>query len=96
VSRWRLITAIVAAFALALVIATCSGDDDEGDGNRPADPPAAEAPSGGGGAPQPDPGQLPPKFTRCMAKRGFAIKALDDIHAAPPQVLQACFGALHE
>jgi hypothetical protein len=95
VRRRRLIATIAAVVALASLITACSGGDD-GDGNGSAKPPAADAGRGDGGATPPSADQLPPKFTRCMAERGFPIESPDDIHSAPQQVLQACFGALHE
>jgi hypothetical protein len=30
-----------------------------------------------------------------MADRGFEVESSADIHSAPPDVLQACFGSLH-
>ena len=86
--------ATVAVLALALAIGACSGDDDAAD-SPPAKPPASEGPSGDGGATPPSATELPPKFMKCMADQGFPIESPEEIHSAPPQVLQACFGALH-
>ena len=91
--RWPRLRVTVAVVALALVLAACSGDDAE---DKPrATPPASDAQRGGGGGTPGDAGQLPPKFMECMADQGFPIKSLDEVHSAPQQVLQTCFGALH-
>lgn len=90
---WSLSFAIVPLIALALVLGTCSGDDDGDDNSAP--PPAADTAPGDGGSTPPSAGQLPPAFMRCMAKQGFPVESPDEIHSAPQQVLQACFGALH-
>ena len=90
---WSLVSAIVAALALAAVIAACSGDDSD-DSPQPK-PPAADAPPDSGGATPPSADQLPPEFMKCMADQGFPIESPDQIHSAPRQILQACFGALH-
>jgi hypothetical protein len=47
-------------------------------------------------SPPSEPGSLPPEFVDCMAEQGFDIDSLDDMHSAPPQVLQACIGSLHQ
>ena len=88
-NRPRVATALV---ALTLSVGACS-DDDEQATTTPAPP--VEVPSGTP-APPSDPGQLPPEFIECMAKRGFDVESSADIHSAPPQVLQACFGSLHQ
>jgi len=38
---------------------------------------------------------LPPGFVECMADQGHEIESSADIHSAPPEVLQTCFGASH-
>lgn len=93
--RWPLPSAIVIVVALALLVGACGGGDDEVD-NPPATPPASETPFGGGGATPPGAtGQLPPEFIECMADQGFDIESPDEVHSAPQQALQACFGSLH-
>jgi hypothetical protein len=93
VRRPRAVIAVALALvALALMLAACSDDDD---GEASTSPAPSEAPSGGT-TPPTAPGSLPPEFVECMAGQGFAIKAPADIHSAPPQVLQACFGSLHD
>jgi hypothetical protein len=92
VKRWRPPWALVVVVALALIVGACGGGDDDDDKARTS-PPAS---GGGGAAPPASPSQLPRAFVRCMAGRGFDVDALADIHSAPPQVLQACFGALHQ
>ena len=92
--RWQLLSAIVTVVAPALLIAACGGGDD-GDDKPPAPPPAAETPPGDGGAPPPSAGQLPPEFMQCMADQGYPIESPDQVHSAPQEILQACFGSLH-
>jgi hypothetical protein len=85
---------VVAVMALALLIGGCSGGDD-GDDNPTASPPASAAPPGDGGATPPSAGQLPPEFMQCMAEQGFPIESPAEVHSAPQEILQACFGAYH-
>ena len=92
--HWRPLAALVAVIALALLIGACSGDDGNDD-NSPASPPASAAPPGDGGAAPPSAGQLPPEFMQCMAEQGFPIESPDDVHSAPQQILEACFGSFH-
>jgi hypothetical protein len=72
--------------ALTLGLAACGGGDDEETTTTQA---PAEAPSGG------DLGALPPGFVECMADQGYEIESSADIHSAPPEVLQSCFGSSH-
>lgn len=76
--------------ALVLTLSACGGSDDTGTTSTPS----VEAPSGRT-APPSDLGDLPPGFVECMARNGYEVKSTDDIHSAPPAVLQACFGASH-
>jgi hypothetical protein len=76
--------------ALGLTFAACGGDDEE---TTTAPAPSVEAPSGGA-APS-GLGALPPGFVECMAEQGYEIESSADIHSAPPEVLQACFGSSH-
>jgi hypothetical protein len=95
----------VVAVALALVvlaaiivggIALAGGGDDEG--KKEATAPASEAPldGGGGDTAPPGPGALPPALLECFADKGYAIQSPAELHSAPPQVVQECFGALHQ
>jgi hypothetical protein len=88
----------VIALALALVVlvaivvvavAANAGGDDEGRTTNPA-------PSSESAPPPAAPGAFPPEFFECMADRGFPIQSPAEMHSAPPQVLQECFGALHD
>jgi hypothetical protein len=80
----------IGAMVIGLALSSCGGD-----GEKPATSPAptdtAEAPA----ASAPAPGALPPEFLKCMADRGVDVEQGADIHSAPQQVLEACFGALH-
>jgi hypothetical protein len=87
--RARRIVALALA-ALALILAACGGDDEETTTTNPA---ASEAPSQGAGPP--GIGVLPPEFVECMADEGYEVQSSADIHSAPPEVLQTCFGAGH-
>lgn len=66
--------------AVTLTLAACSGGD-------------GEAPSG---TTAPSPGGLPPSLVECFADAGFAVESADEIHAAPPEVVERCFEALHQ
>ena len=92
--RRPFISTRVTLAALAVLIGACAGDD-EGDDKPPATPPPAQAPPGGDGAPRPSASQLPPEFIECMAAEGYEFESSADVHSAPPQVLQKCFGSLH-
>ena len=74
---------------VALSPLACGGSEDEK--SRTTPPPTDEAPPERT-APQADIPGLPPGFAECMGRRGYEIRSSADIHAAPPQVLQACFG----
>ncbi|MBA3263513.1 MAG: hypothetical protein H0T69_13790 [Thermoleophilaceae bacterium] len=87
----RLVT--IGALVIGLVLSSCSGEDEDTTTN-PAPSGGAEAPSEGA-APPTDPSALPPEFVKCMAEQGFEVKSSADIHSAPQQVLQACFGSIH-
>jgi hypothetical protein len=91
VSRRRTLIA-VALVAPALALGACGGGDDE---EEPATtpPPATAAPSDGA-APS-SPSALPPQLVECFANEGFEITSPADIHSAPPEVVQACFGSFH-
>jgi hypothetical protein len=87
---------VVIGMALVAIVATVAagialtGGDDEA---RTTNPSSSEAPSGEPAPPTP--GGLPPEFVACMAEQGFEIESQADVHSAPPQVLQACFGSFH-
>jgi hypothetical protein len=86
--------ALVVLVAILLAGIAVAGRDDQPTTN-PAPPDGVEAPI----EPTPAPGgqgALPPEFVECMANRGFEIASPNDIHAAPPEVLQVCFGTLHQ
>jgi hypothetical protein len=92
VRRLRAVVAVALALvALSLMLAACSGDDD---GEATTNPAPSEAPSGG--ATPPSPSALPPELVECFADKGFDVESPAGIHSAPPQVVQECFGALHQ
>ena len=81
----------IAAVAMGVAFSSCGGDDEKAtttpaprDAVETRDPPNS-APSG-----------LPPEFVECMAAQGYEVTSSDDIHSAPTQILQACFGSLHD
>jgi hypothetical protein len=82
----------IGAVIIGLGVSSCTDDDEK---ETPSPAPPADTPSESAPAPN-DPGALPPEFIDCMAAQGYDVKSSDDIHSAPPQVLQACFGALHQ
>ena len=79
--RYRLALAL-AAITIAVPLGACGGDNND----------AARTPTP---TPTPTPTDLPPEFVKCMEDQGFAVTSSDEIHAAPPDVLQRCFGTLH-
>jgi hypothetical protein len=85
----------VALALVALTLAACGGGDDEKATTTPAPSEAVEAPAETA-PPASAPGRLPPEFVECMADQGFAIESSADIHSAPAELLQACFGSLHQ
>jgi hypothetical protein len=92
VRRPRAVIAVALVLvALALMLAACGGSDDEEPTTSPA---PSEAPSGE--AAPPSPGALPPELLECFADKGYEIESPAEIHSAPPQVVQECFGALHQ
>jgi hypothetical protein len=92
VRRVRAVIALALTLVAAvLVLAACGGGDDEETGTSPA---PTESPSGG--ATPPSPGALPPELMECYADKGYEIESPTDIHSAPPQVVQECFGVLHQ
>jgi hypothetical protein len=82
--------ALVVLVAIVLAAIAFAGGDDDTTTTNPLPGDATEATPAPGG-----PSSLPPQFVRCMADQGFTVETPDDIHAAPPQVLQTCFGTLH-
>ena len=82
---------MMGAVVIGLGLSSCAGDDE--DATTTPTPPV-DAPSGNATPPS-DPSALPPKFVKCMADQGYDVKSADDIHSAPQQVLQVCFGSLH-
>lgn len=83
----------IGAVMIGLVLSSCGGDDEKAIAT-PAPRDTVETPSES--APPPSAaGALPLEFLECMADQGFDISS-SDIHSAPPQVLQACFGSLHQ
>jgi hypothetical protein len=92
VRRPRAVMAVALALvALALIFAACSGGDDDEASTSPA---PTGAPNGG--ATPPSPSALPPELLECFAENGYEIASPNELHSAPPQVVQECFGALHQ
>jgi len=92
VRRYRAVIAVTLALvALALLLAACGGGDDDEASTNPS---PTEAPSQG--ATPPSPSALPQALVECYADKGYKIASPADIHSAPPEVVQECFGALHQ
>jgi hypothetical protein len=88
--RYRRLTAAV-LIAVASSTGACGGGDGDTAEESPTPSPTPVSPS-----PTPrSPGQLPPAFVQCMADQGFNVTSSAEIHSAPPEVLQLCFGTLH-
>jgi hypothetical protein len=90
------IAVALAVLALALMLAACGGDDDD-EGTTTSAAPSSEFPPPSGSASPPSAGglQLPPGIAECLADQGFDIDP-SELHSVPPEVLNACFGALHQ
>ena len=94
-SRRAVSAVALALVALALLVGGCfGGDDEENDATAPAS--AAPLGDGRGSATPPSPSALPPELLECFADKGYEIASPTEIHSAPPQVVQECFGALHQ
>lgn len=84
----RLVT--IGAVVSGLALSSCGGDGE--DATTTATPPAPS----GSATPPSDRGGLPPELVQCMSEQGYEVKSSADVHSAPQQVLQACFGSLHQ
>lgn len=102
--RWQKVIAILGLLVVAWVgdrlydVVSFDGSGTGGAGRHGPGPAPAptEAPEPSGGATPPGaPGSLPQEFFECVADQGVEIESEADLHLVPPQVLQACFGALH-
>lgn len=85
--------ATIGAMVIALVLSSCGGDDEPKTARpAPTDTPAAPSES----APAPSaPSGLPPEFLECMADQGYDLEEGADVHDAPMELLEKCFGSLH-
>jgi hypothetical protein len=83
--------ATIAAVVMGVAFAGCGGDDEKAT-TTPAARDAVETPD----APASAPSGLPSEFVECMAAQGYEVTSSDDIHSAPTQILQMCFGSLHD
>ena len=94
-SRTTMLGAGALSLVLLIVVVLLLSSGGEED---PAPAASSPAPSAEPEAPSSDPppsgdlGALPPGFVECMAEQGYEITSPSDIHSAPPQVLQSCFG----
>jgi hypothetical protein len=82
---------VAAIVVVGIAAAGGGGGDDEGTTTTPA---PSDAPSEG--ATPPSPSALPPELVECFADQGFDLQSPTELHSAPPQVVQECFGALHQ
>lgn len=88
--RNRRLTSVVLVAAAISMGACGGGDDDTAEESRsPSPTPSSPSPT------LSSPDQLPPAFVQCMADQGFSVTSSADVHSAPPEVLQLCFGTLH-
>ena len=85
----------IGAVVIGLALSSCGGDGDDKATTDPATRDSVETPSRSA-PPASALGALPPEFVKCMADRGFDVSSADDIHSAPQEVLQVCFGSIHE
>jgi hypothetical protein len=91
------LVAVIAIVVISIAIAGGGGDD----GESSTSPAPAAAPSDGA-VPPGVASQLPPGIAECLADQGVDIPegaSLNEIFhggAVPPEVLNACFDALHQ
>jgi ABC-type glycerol-3-phosphate transport system substrate-binding protein len=90
----RLMPAL-ALVATVLLLAACGGGDDDESTTTTDSAPATTAPAPSQGTPPPSGGQLPPQLVECFEDKGIEVDSVDEIHSAPPEVVQECFSALH-
>jgi hypothetical protein len=92
------LVAVIAIIVVGIAVAGGGGDD----GESSTSPAPAEAPGGGVTPPSAGGLQLPPGIAECLADQGVDIPEGADLNellhggAVPPQVLNACFQALHQ
>jgi ABC-type glycerol-3-phosphate transport system substrate-binding protein len=93
----RRLISMFAVLAVSFVLAACGGDDEESATTSstpsPTTPAPSESPSPSDTAP--GAGQLPPALIECFEDKGIEADSVEDIHSAPPEVVQECFAALH-
>jgi hypothetical protein len=77
--------AAIVALGMGLALSSCGGGDEEAMRPAPSVTPVAPSESG-----------LPPEFLQCMADNGYDVEQGGDIHSAPMELLQRCFGSLHD
>jgi hypothetical protein len=88
------VAVVLVALVVIVAVALAAGG---GDDKEATTTPVPRGEARGESPPPPNaPGALPREFVQCMADQGFGIESPADIHSAPPQVLQQCFGALHQ
>jgi hypothetical protein len=87
-----LIALVTTLVALALMLASCGGDDNEGTTTSPA--PAAAPPSGS--AEPPSLSKFPPEFLACLEDQGIDLESVTDVSAVihSPEG-KRCFELLH-
>ena len=73
---------VATILGIGLALSSCGGEGEK-ETARPA-PTATTSESA-----------LPPEFLQCMADNGYDVEQDEDIHSAPMELLQRCFGALH-
>lgn len=94
-TRLRIVITLgVALVAVALTLAACGGEDDDGQETRTTPTPAAEAPSGGPVAPSLS--QFPPEFLQCLEDQGIDLESVTDVSAViHSSGADRCFDELH-
>jgi hypothetical protein len=85
--------ATIGALVIGIALSSCGGDG-EPETARPAPTDTPEPPNETAPAPSP-PSGLPTEFLECMAEQGYDVEQGADIHSAPMELLQRCFGSLH-
>jgi hypothetical protein len=80
--------ATISAVLVALALSACGGEKPESNDHADAERNPVRDDAGHERA--------PPEFLDCIADQGYELSPTDDIHAAPPEILQTCFESLHQ
>ena len=88
---------LIAIVVAAIALAGGGGGEEPSPKPPPAAVPSDDATTPGVATPPSAGGlQLPPGIAECLADQGVRIDSPAELHSVPPQLLSACFEALHQ